>query len=137
MPTKQEWLIEKRLVQVHFIGELSIHDIVEALETSAHFVDAGDPPSVHFLHDWTQLDKFPTNILQIMRSVNVRLAHPDRVGWMVAYGSDNRLMRYVSQTVLQIMRIKFRTFSTREDALAYLCHMDATLPQIPPVPDRV
>jgi hypothetical protein len=127
MSTQQKWYLNNRIVFVEFAGELSVDDIVEALETSINYVERSDAQPVHFLHDWTQLKKFPTNILQIRRQSDIRLSDRAKLGWMVAYGNDNRLMRYISQTVTYLFDIRFRMFSTREEALRFLHKMDDTL----------
>lgn len=127
MPTQQKWYLNDRIVFVEFAGELSVDDIVEALETSINYVERSAAQPVHFLHDWTQLKKFPTNILQIRRQSDIRLSDRSKLGWMVAYGNDNRLMRYISQTVTYLFDIRFRMFSTREEALRFLHKMDDTL----------
>jgi len=136
MPMQQDWYVDQRVAFVRFWGEITVHDVVEALDISARLVDEGAQPHVHFLHDWTEINNFPTNIIQIRQKSNVALEDEEKLGWMVVYGLDNRLLRFISQTVLQVFGIRFRMFETQEEAIAFLNEIDPTLPSIPPI-DRL
>lgn len=134
MPMKQDWYIDGRVALVRFWGDVSVDDVVEALDVSAQLVKEGEYPKVHFLHDWSRINKFPTNILQIRRDSKAQLDDEEKLGWMVVFGMENRVLRFISQVVLQVFNIPFRMFSTQEEAREFLKDIDPTLPDIPPVP---
>jgi hypothetical protein len=129
MPVSHRWFLQDRVVLFEFSGVVTFEEVVSALETSASIVNESQGQSVHFLHDWSQLERFPTNILQIRKETNAPIGDLRKLGWMVVYGAENRLLRYISQTVLQVFKIRFRMFIRAEDAIAYLRQMDPTLPE--------
>jgi hypothetical protein len=130
MPISHRWFLENRIVLFKFSGSVTFEEVVSALEDSARIVNESEEEKVHFLHDWSQLERFPTNILQIRKETNAPIRDLRKLGWLVIFGAENRLLRYISQTVLQVFRIRFRMFTHAEDAIAYLRKMDPTLPEL-------
>ena len=130
MPISHRWFLENRIVLFKFSGIVTFEEVVDSLEISAQIVNESEVDRVHFLHDWTDLDRFPTNILQIRKETNAPIRDLHKLGWLVIYGAENRLLRYISQTVLQVFKIRFRMFTQAEDAISYLRKMDPTLPEL-------
>lgn len=130
MAVHQSWLIENQIVLVRFWDDLTIEMIAEAFKTSGDFLRSAPGGKIHFLHDWTDLRSYPTNIKQLNsgNQANLTPELAQHLGWMVAYGKDDQMLRYLSSVLLQIVGIPFRLFPTRKDCLRYLCHMDQTLP---------
>ena len=130
MPVSHRWFLKDRIVLFEFSGVITFEEVVSSLEESARIVNETEGQSIHFLHDWSQLERFPTNILQIRKETNAPIRNLRKLGWLVIYGAENRLLRYISHTVLQVFKIRFRMFTHAEDAIAYLRQMDPTLPEL-------
>lgn len=131
MPTEQQWYVPERVVRVRFYGKLTLDEIVDAFATSAELVDATSAPPVHFIHDWTELDSFPTNIIDIRRSTTVRVKDPKRIGWVVAYAKNDQILQSMSNIVFQLFRIRFQMVDSADEAVAFLQRMDSKLPPLP------
>jgi hypothetical protein len=130
MPVKQQWFIEDRVVYVRYWGDVSAEEIGQAYSDSLSFVRASkDPRQVHFLHDWTDWHTFPKNIMQIRKHIDVNLTAKDRqkIGWMVVYGNNNRLLSYLGRVIMQIARVSFRIYHEQDKAISYLKSMDISL----------
>jgi len=132
---EQFWLIPQRLVFVRFTGHLTVEDIGQALEMSMDFVDnsTGEHP-IHFLHDWTGLENFPTSIGMIRQSTRRKLKDRSKLGWVIAYGSNQRILRFVSDLTFQVFKIRFRMVDTEAEAVQLLQQIDPTLPSLPAIP---
>lgn len=128
MPHKQAWLIKDHVVSVTFTGTLSAKDIGDAFRTSGDYaIEASEGP-VHFLHDWRVVDSFPTSLSKVMKEARGSTRAPaHKVGWVVAYGKNNRLFRWMGDVFFQIFGLQFRLFKTRDEAIAFLCQRDERL----------
>lgn len=139
MSFSQQWYIQDRVVFVRFTGRLTVEEIGASFETSMDFVDnhTGEHP-LHFLHDWTELEVFPTSLALIARSTNRKLKDRSKLGWVVAYGSGQFMLRFTSDLVFRIFDIHFRMANDLEQAQHLLRHIDPTLPEaMPPLPLQV
>lgn len=126
MPTSQDWLLENHVVQVKFWGDVTPEEVGQAFSLSAHFLKIGQGTKIHFLHDWQDWERFPTNIFAIRKHLQVDITDNERrkLGWMVVYGNKNRILEFVSHVVLQIVNVPFRTFKTRDEAIHFIEKMD-------------
>lgn len=127
MPHQQTWLIKNHVVAVTFSGELTAEDIGNAFHESAqHVIESSDAP-VHFLHDWRNVERFPTSLSQVFKASQNSKAPLSKVGWVVAYGKYNKLFKFMGDIFFQLFNVRFRLCETREEAVDFLCQQDQRL----------
>jgi len=130
MPFEQQWIIPNHVVFVKLSGILTVEEIGASFEMSMDFVDEhlGENP-IHFLHDWTELEIFPTSLALIKRSTNRKLKDRSKLGWVVAYSSDQFMLRFISDIVFRIFQVHFRMVENLDQAQMLLQNIDPTLPE--------
>ena len=128
MPFHQEWFIPNRIVKVTFSGNLSIEEIAKSFMVSGKFLLESDADRVHFIHDWSQLETFPTNLSHIRNATSIR-NNPalHKLGWVVIFGARDKLMRFVGDLTFQLFRIHTHMTEDLDSALEFLYRHDNTL----------
>lgn len=130
----QAWLIENKVVYVKFVGEISVEEIGEAFAKSNALVLESEKPPVHFLHNWSEVTNFPKKLSEMRRLTKAVKGDLRRIGWVVAFGTENRLIRFLGDVFFQLFRIRFRMFRTEKEAISFLRRMDITLEEFPSLP---
>jgi hypothetical protein len=128
MPSEQNWYLPEHILYVRFYGHLSVEDIQTEFARSVAFVEASSAKKVHFLHDWQAVETFPRDLLAIRRVLKMRVTDPSKIGWVVVYGSQNPVLRFLGDVLFQTFKIQFRVWATQAEALAFLQTVDDTLP---------
>ena len=123
MPYEISWSEDKRLLFTRAHGNVTVQETVQMSQIATERLAEGNPP-IHFVVDITDIQKFPTNILQLKNTVSY-LRHPN-MGWLVVVGS-NALLNTLGAIISQLLGANFRTFRTRKGALDFLAQMDPTL----------
>lgn len=127
MPHRQSWLIENQIVYVIFTGDMSSEDVGEAFHDSAqHVIQSTDTP-VHFFHNWGGVTKFPTSLSQVFKASRNTKAPIRKVGWVIAYGKNTKLFKFMGNIFFQLFSVRFRLFKTEEEAIDFLCEQDTRL----------
>lgn len=129
MPSNQHWLIDDKVAYVKFWGEVTADEISAEVRESARLRGMSTSPQVHYLHNWGEVTKFPTSLVELNTVFRNRTDHRDRLGWVVAYGTTNRTINMLGDLFFSILRVKFRLFDTEEKAVAFLCRADPSVPE--------
>ena len=125
-----QWLIENRVMLVHFSGEIDSEQILAYLDESlamrdkANEVNGVNGPLVHTISDGTKVTKQAVDlgtIRKIMKSLRQQ-----RVGWSF-YVSENRMDRFVSSLAHQFGGIRYQSFATMAEAIQFLLDNDRDL----------
>lgn len=137
MPHQQSWLIQNRVVYVVFTGDMSAGDVGDAFHESArHVIESNDAP-VHFFHNWTEVRKFPTSLSEVFKVSRDSKAPVRNVGWVVAFGQNTKLFKFMGNIFFQLFGVHFRLFETAEEAADFLCEQDTRLEKSLLLSDRV
>jgi hypothetical protein len=123
MPYEINWSHNQQLLITRAYGNVSVQEAVEMSAVATQRLQEGKPP-IHFLVDITDIQKFPTNILQLKNTVG-HLRHP-HMGWLVVVG-NNSLLNTLGTIISQLLGTNFRTFRTRKNALDFLEQVDPRL----------
>jgi hypothetical protein len=117
--------IPERVYYLHVQGifsdaELSIVDaeIFALMEQST-------VPLVHFVVNQQQLSQLPS----IQSQSKLKIGRHPKLGWVLVIG-DNKLMQFLSTVVAGIFKARLRYFATFAEAVAFLQHVDTTLPDL-------
>ncbi|MCA9884328.1 MAG: hypothetical protein KC708_15205, partial [Anaerolineae bacterium] len=68
-------------------------------------------------------------IAKLGNTAKLLLANP-RLGWIIFYGRDDRIMQFLSSSVAAIFKARFRFFYSQEEAFAFLNSVDQELPDL-------
>ena len=128
MTFEMGWLEPGRVVFVKFRGEMTVEEIHEESQQLIEYLDNGASPLVHSLVDLTTLDNFPINVGVLNRATVDSLRHP-RLGWTVLI-TDNRMVKYLGAMVTGLSGVRYRTFTSLNEALTFLNEVDSTLPDL-------
>ena len=123
MPYKLSWLVEGRVILNKSWGRHNQEDIPAYDQEMLRYLDAGTAPLVHSITDISELESMPS-LASLTQFTFTK--HP-RLGWQVNYGGKAAL-KVIANIAAQLFPLRYRSFSTLEEALAFLQHVDTTLP---------
>ncbi len=130
MTVRVKWLIPGALIFEKVEGTVKLEEADEFATQETTLINQSDRPLVHSMVDLSNLTTLPTNIKQIAQRVTPAFKHP-HMGWLIAYGHDNKLIKYVIAIVTGIFKVRYRLFDTVEEAIEFLMSQDQDLPPIP------
>ena len=125
------WLVEGRVMQIIVNGTTTVEEIQDQALSLTKYLDNGQGPLVHTFIDLLQLENFPINLSLLNNSMASTLQH-SKVGWNIVITS-NRMVKFLTSLVMQLSKVRFRTFATWEEGIAFLNDMDSTLPDLSPL----
>src|SRR5262245_26858357 len=123
MPYQLSWLVEGRIISGKFSGKIPKELIPVFDREMLSYLDAGTAPLVHCISDITDLESAPSLTAMIQFTY---VKHP-RMGWQILCGGKPAL-KLLGNLASQVFRIRFRSFGSLEEALAFLQQVDSTLP---------
>lgn len=132
-----DWLIENKVVYVKFWGDISVEEVGEAFAKSNTFSLETQNPPVHFLHNWGEVSSFPKKLHELRRLTKSVKGDSRRIGWVVVFGTENMIMRFLGDVFFQMFRVRFRMFLDETEAIAFLKRVDMTIPEFPDLPEIV
>ncbi len=129
MPYHLSWIKPGQLAFERLYGVVTIEEMQEMQSKFLAWSKEVNRP-VHMIVDFTQVESFPKNIVQI-RSALITDIDPSIQGWVVLV-TNNVLLRFVSNLVTQhFMRDgRIRSVESFADAVAYLKQADPELSKL-------
>lgn len=128
MPFKQTWYTHDHIVKVDLYGEITAAEIAQSFQVSRKFLQDSTADRVHFIHDWSGITSFPTNPLEIRRALNRPYnTKSDKLGWVVIYGVEKELLRFIGELTFQFFQIHSHMTDTLDSALEFLTQQYPTL----------
>ncbi len=129
MPHNHQWLIENRVFYNEYNGDVSADDLRRMATANLKYLESSDAPLVHCFVNAENLSKMPVNLTALRDSTLPTLQHP-RMGWVIAYGTNNPLLSFLGSTVTQLFQTRYRLFDSYERAVEFLQSVDETLPDL-------
>ena len=136
MPYKHGWFLESRIFYNEYWGDVTAEEIRQLAEFNLEYLDHSDAPLVHAFINIEAMGSFPVNLSALRDSTLTTLRHP-KMGWLIAYGKNNRFVSFLIPLVTQLFQTRYRLFDTYEEAVAFLQSVDTSLPDLgsPDVPE--
>jgi hypothetical protein len=130
MPYQVSWYVDQRVIYCSAYGTATIEDI-HGLNREVQLRVREGQPLVHVVCDLKNIEKFPTNIAGMRKSLE-QMDH-ERMGWVIVVGAGNALLRFVASLITQfiIPNVRLRMFDTLEQGIDFLREHDATLEDMP------
>lgn len=123
MPSHTDWLVPERVIFTQVQGVISIDDVATMMDALRMMLEYPQP-SFHLVVDMVGVESFPTNLLQLSRTVKPQTSAKVDV---VALACRPGIIRFVTSVIAQIDGTKLRTFDTLDAALAFLDKTDPSL----------
>lgn len=130
MPYNHTWYIQNHILKVELSGEITLEEMSDSLEVTAQFLQDSSAEHVHFILDWSQLKRFPTNIREIRRALQVNQQMLGKIGAVLVYGVANESMKFLANLAFQVFHMRIQMVSDFEAALDALRHQDGKLASI-------
>ncbi|MCA9895879.1 MAG: hypothetical protein KC615_23000 [Anaerolineae bacterium] len=126
-----DWFIENRVIMHRYPATVSLEQLAEQFDSIHDMINevSVDASLVHVLMNAENLDHYPKQIAKIGNTAKSLLDNP-KLGWVIFYGRDDRLMQFISSAVAAMFRTRFRFFYTQEEAFAFLNSVDQELPDL-------
>jgi hypothetical protein len=121
-----KWLIRDRVILEEYVGDINIQQVTEAMKNVEAMVEASGAPLVHALADTSAMKGFPTHLIELQNATRSLLSHP-RYGWLIIYGRNDMMLRFILQVLTGVFKVRLRMFDTRDEALEFLATVDSTL----------
>ena len=126
MPIQTFWLHHPRILGVRDVGDITLHDLIQADAEVKAMLNGGQPP-VHLILDLSRLGTFPRRPSAIAETV--AFTHHPKLGHMVMFGVNNVLLRGFLIVLSGVLTILPQFAPSLKDALQFLTDRDATLPE--------
>lgn len=123
MSSQSEWLVPERVIFARAHGVMTVNDVIELIEPIKRML-VEYPAPIHVLLDVSQVEQFPTNIVQLSRLVDARLA--TQSGWVFFVCRQNTT-RFVVSVLAQLSSTKLSHFDTLQEALDFLDKSEPSL----------
>lgn len=128
MPFEVSWLVEGQIIHANLKGKITVEEIQENSELAISMFESTDAALVHVLTNEADLDSLPMS-LKLVSEATGFLQHP-KTGWMIMYGSDDRIPRFMTAMITGMTKVRHRRFDTLEESLEFLMSVDSTLPPL-------
>lgn len=135
MPYQLDWLVPKRIVLLKYQGIVTETELLESDADLCRFYADGDADAAH-IHQICILEgTSKTNLAQL---TSLKWPKHPRSGWMIAIGKANSLERIIGGFAAQLLKLRFGSANSLEEAIETLYRVDLTLPREtrPPVSSR-
>ena len=126
MPVEITWLVEDRVLYVKSVDAVTVDELFAADEQILGELNRVDTPKLHVLLDDVEQTSQP-GLREYNKLQSIR--HP-KIGWVIEFGTNNKMILFVSSAIVQMFRIPYRVVQTREEAIAMLYKADPSLPRI-------
>lgn len=118
-----KWYIEEKVILTTYESTLTLEELKESNQQTIDFANHSTQ-KVHNIIDIRTLEKFPTNIIEMLHVSN-SLKH-ENIGWFVILGSSS-LQRYVVGLLGQLFNAQVSSVNKFEEALDLLRSKDSNL----------
>jgi hypothetical protein len=125
MPYEITWIREKRIVCLRVWGLFSEEELLTSGKLMAEALSIGIPP-VHVICNASEITDYPKNIRVVKEGAQLYFSHPS-MGWFMFLGFDKPIMRFFSNTVMQLLMRNFKHARSMDEVMAILCKVDVTL----------
>lgn len=123
-----KWYLQKKIIHADIIGKVSIDDVKLGSQTAIDMFNQSNAPLVHVLANESNLESLPISLNAFSEAATF-MRHP-QIGWLIMYGTDNRMSKFMSSMLSGIAKVRHRRFETLEQSLEFLTTVDTSLPPI-------
>jgi len=127
MESQLTWLIAGRVLYAARSGQESLEALASFTQQVIQHLENAGPPPVHIIWNMSGLIVDGVDRQQAIPFLNRIMQHHD-VKWFVVVDVGMKpFRRLMASTILRLIGVRWRTVDSREDALAFLRRVDASL----------
>lgn len=125
MPYTVDWYIENEIIYTRYSSVTTTEELRESLVKSKALMDSSPRPLVHSIIDVGDVVEAVAlkDSLSVVREVGT---HP-RAGWSITIREESMLVKMAAAMGSSLFRLRYRSFSTLDEAIALLKEMDQTI----------
>ncbi len=123
MPFQMGWHKENRIAKVLIYGDVTLAEVTSLDQEISEYLNEAELP-VHILFDATQVNTFPTNVLQLREAITC-ITHP-QLGW-IAFIDDGSPSNPLLNMLSQLLGSNYRAFGNVKMGLDFIKSQDASL----------
>lgn len=121
MPVENEWYVEGRILVTRLIGTVTVDEMLASGDRGTIMIESGVAP-VYSLVDVSQMDQFPTRLVDIKRIANQ--GGSDKMSKIILFGVANRFIHFLANMFTQFIKSDYALVDSLEDALAMIEEME-------------
>ena len=123
MPYNVTWLYPKRVILAEAIGNVTIEELIEAVQTLGLMLETAQAP-VYMISDSKGIKSYPNQVARVSSAVNALKTHGHKLGEILMVDT-NPIIRFIANIVTQVViSTHSRSVNSVEDAITYLRKVD-------------
>ena len=123
MPVEIKWYIPEHVLYARYSGEVSIDDIRRQYEEGIDLCHSVETSLVHMIVEFDNVTSFPKSLSDYKGAFGEKARN---AGWVIVVG-DNRMIRFLSTVVSNLMKLRFTYVNSSDEAIEYLVARDSAL----------
>lgn len=112
MPYNISWWSEGEVLYLKLYGHLTLDDLEQVTQKSLEYLEASST-IIHAITDATDVESTPSNIPTLLRKMN---AGQHRNSGYTIIITSNKLITFIANTLLQVLKMQVRIVQTKEEA---------------------
>jgi hypothetical protein len=112
MPYDISWWKQDHVLYIRLYGVITLDDLEQVTQRSIEALRT-TPNVVHAITDTLEIETLPNNIAALMR--NMKPQRQPNSGYTIIV-SGNKLVRFIANTLLQVLQMDIRLVTTLDDA---------------------
>lgn len=128
-----KWLVKDHIIIIEYIGTINTEDVIHTTQTSQQWLQSTSN-TVHIINNLTNTEGVSTDFQKVGTILGVTrdLMKMGNLGAQVAFGTENRMLKFLSSIVGQMGGSEFRMFDSYDLALAHITHNNPQLKELLP-----
>ncbi len=124
MPYEVTWYLPGLVILDRVYGKATMQDVVETSQLLAEMLKRDEPlPYIHLIVDVSDLETLPVELnLSRITDAMQHMSSPT-LGWTLMV-TTNPFARFLATVATQVMRQRFRSFTSIDEALSFLGGQD-------------
>jgi len=130
MSIRNSWYVPDRIILTHIYDRLTVPDSRTSAEEITAMLRSTDK-IVHNIVDLRHVTRYPTNVHQLTPLTSC-MQEPNH-GWLLLVMNKNPVMKFLASLVLKTVAENFQVFTSPDELIWQLPHIDSSLPTpLPP-----
>jgi len=126
MPHSITWLIENQLMFINFSGAITAEEVIDLAQKTPGLINASPLSNVHVILDVATATQMPA-LVETVKHVRTVKSPPKLIWTIIVMSNPSVLVRWVSDTAVQMLGIRYRRVASLEEAIALMRTLDDSL----------
>lgn len=123
MPVEVRWYVQNHVLLARYYGNVTPDDIVNQYTVGFEMCESVDTVLVHLIADISEVQSFPKTVMDYKGRFGEKAKN---AGWVILVG-ENRMIRFLSTVVTNLMKLRFSYVNTLGEALEFISARDPFL----------